>query len=354
MGGAAVAPLSADAGTVDVGVLRRLPSLREWLAYPRAAGVPWYGSFWAVSVGTLLAVAASIAAGAVLRSVVGDGAPWFVGLIPVAWAVLAVAGFVGWLVDASRRIRIARFALANGYAFADRLEGRRRPGLGFPGHLRNIERGVIAGEHAGTPFQLGRNQSVARRDAERADLRRPFVFLQLLLPTEVPHLVLKNRRSRVLPIAGLGLGNATRLSLEGDFDRTFTLLCPADYERDALYILTPNLMAALLETASDAEVEFVDDRATLYFGARTALWKPETMRRVFGVIEQLGARLERQTSRYDDDRAAASATGVALGGRRILGGDGASGLTIAWFAVVIGISAAVMAFSLLIAPTLGG
>ena len=339
---------------IDLGPLRRAPSLREWLAYPRVAGVPWYGGFLAVSAGAVLAVGASIAAGAVLHTLVGPAAPWFIGVLPAIWAVIAIVGFVGWLVDASHRIRLARFALANGFAFADRLEGNRRPGLGFPGHLRNIERGVIAGEHAGTPFQLGRNQSVARRDAERVDIRKPFAFIQLQLPTEVPHLVLKNRRSRVLPLAGLGLGNTSRVSLEGNFDTTFTLLCPAGYERDALYILTPNLMAALLDTASDAEVEFVDDRATLYFGPRTALWKPETMAGVFSVIEQLGARLQRQTARYEDDRAAASATAVALGGRRILGGDGASGLTIAWFAVMIGISAAVMGFSFFVAPMLGG
>ena len=35
------------------------------------------------------------------------------------------------------------------------------------------------------------------------------------------------------------------LSLEGDFDRYFTLYCPKEYERDALYVFTPDLMALL-------------------------------------------------------------------------------------------------------------
>lgn len=37
------------------------------------------------------------------------------------------------------------------------------------------------------------------------------------------------------------------LSLEGDFDRYFTLYCPGDYERDALYVFTPDLLALLID-----------------------------------------------------------------------------------------------------------
>jgi hypothetical protein len=62
---------------------------------------------------------------------------------------------------------------------------------------------------------------------------------------------------------------AQRLSREGDFDRYFTLYAPADYERDALYVFTPDLMALLIDEAGSGEggsmdVEIIDDRMYVY------------------------------------------------------------------------------------------
>ena len=49
------------------------------------------------------------------------------------------------------------------------------------------------------------------------------------------------------------------LSLEGDFSEYFTLYCPREYERDALYVFTPDLMALLIDQTSTFDVEIVDD-----------------------------------------------------------------------------------------------
>ena len=334
-------------------VLDSRPTLGELLGYPRFAGMPWYRSFWAVTIGTLAVVGASLAAASLVPRLLGREVVWFLPLIPYAWALIAIFGFVWWCVDYVRRVRLGRFAAANGFGFADLLENQRRIGLGFPSHMRNQERSVIAARVASAYFTVGRNTVMAPRNTERVEIRKPFAFIELDLPSEVPHIILKNRRSRVLPLTGLGLGNSQRLSLGNEFDKVFTLMCPRGYERDALYIFTPNLMAALIDTAADAEVELVDSRVYIYLSRTTPLWRGSTMRSVFALVNALAGRFDRQTLRYADERATAGGTRVALAGRRISAGEGATGLTILWMVAVAALSIGVTAFSLFVVPMIG-
>ena len=44
------------------------------------------------------------------------------------------------------------------------------------------------------------------------------------------------------------------LSLEGDFNRYFTLYCPRQYERDALYVFTSDLISLLNDEADPFDV----------------------------------------------------------------------------------------------------
>src|SRR5690606_23471582 len=55
-----------------------------------------------------------------------------------------------------------------------------------------------------------------------------------------------------------------RLSLEGDFDQYFQLYCPEGYERDALYLFTPDIMARFIDNAAQLDAEIVDDWLFLY------------------------------------------------------------------------------------------
>ena len=46
-------------------------------------------------------------------------------------------------------------------------------------------------------------------------------------------------------------------TLEGDFDRHFTLYAPDGYGRDALYLLTPDLMSRLIDSARAFDVSLL-------------------------------------------------------------------------------------------------
>lgn len=76
-------------------------------------------------------------------------------------------------------------------------------------------------------------------------------YAGMRLPRRVPHLVLDSKSNdgtvmgkaliSNLPVV---ISSSQRISLEGDFDRYFTLYAPR-YDVDVRYVLTPDVMAAL-------------------------------------------------------------------------------------------------------------
>ncbi len=97
-----------------------------------------------------------------------------------------------------------------------------------------------------------------------------------------------------------------RLSLEGDFDRYFHLSCPAGYERDALYLFTPDVMARFVDNASALEVEIVDDWMFLYSPDELSTLDPTRWAWAFAVVSALIDKLD-QWGRWRDDTLRASA-----------------------------------------------
>jgi hypothetical protein len=110
--------------------------------------------------------------------------------------------------------------------------------------------------------------------------------------------------------------NVAKLQLEGNFSDTFILYCPPGYERDALYIFTPEVMAACLDLAGDAEIELVDDNLFLYTRSGAALQDPVELAAFLGLARRLTARFHKQTDAYQDERATDPAR-VASRARRL-------------------------------------
>jgi len=98
-----------------------------------------------------------------------------------------------------------------------------------------------------------------------------------------------------------------RLSLEGDFDRYFRLSCPEGYERDALYLFTPDVMARFIDNASALEVEIVDDWMFLYSPNELSTLDPARWAWAFAVVSALLDKLD-QWGRWRDDKLRADAS----------------------------------------------
>lgn len=145
--------------------------------------------------------------------------------------------------------------------------------------------------------------------AGRGKVTHTFGYLQMTLPRRVPHMLLDARANDILGISNLprGVDRSQRLSLEGDFDQHFTLYAPAEYQTDALYVFTPDLMATLIDEGSSYDVELVDDRLYLYSAKPFRHDDPETMRWLLWFVELMMRRFGTRTFRYRDEKLEAPA-----------------------------------------------
>lgn len=125
-------------------------------------------------------------------------------------------------------------------------------------------------------------------------------YFAITLPRRLPHMVLDATRN--------GRGMVTRpragqaLSLEGDFDSHFRLYAPNGYERDALYVFTPDLMALLIDEAGDLDVEIRDNQLIVYRQGGFDLLDPRVRERFAQLRATIGALAWSQSDRYLDDR----------------------------------------------------
>lgn len=336
-----------EAVAVDLDPLRRSAGIRDIIAYERIVCTPPYRRFVFLLIVVLLFAAAMLGALWWLgRSDILTVVP-ILGIFVVGYTLLAAVGFVWYAVGLSRRVKIATFAWQNDWAYADRLENTRRPGAAFARVLRGQERAVVAGDDPRMPFELGMHHSIARGE-QGATVQRPFAFIELPLPSSVPHIVLANRRRSIVPTLGLGRG-AARMDLEGEFAKVFRLIVPEGYQQDALYIFTPDLMARVIDLGRGAEIELVSDRLYVYLPHTTRFDRPETMAAALVLAEDFHRRFAVRTALYRDDAAGelAARAGVSVGlrGQR-LGGHGISVLAVAGTAGILLLSAGITAFSL--------
>ena len=114
------------------------------------------------------------------------------------------------------------------------------------------------------------------------------------------------------------ISNSQRISLEGDFDKYFTLYAPKQYEIDVRYILTPDVMAALVDQSSLFDIELVDDMA-FFYALQSEKSDDQILGDIFTALVVAGRELYRQVDRYTDDRVAGgcSSNAVAEQGRRL-------------------------------------
>ena len=127
--------------------------------------------------------------------------------------------------------------------------------------------------------------------------------VRIPLPSEAPRITLRSRRGggalSVLPRRPTG---GSQLRLEGDFSDVFEVSVPTGYETDALYVLTPDLMAIILDESAQLDLEIVDSTLHVYFPA-VDLTDPAELHGFLTVIAALHHRFGRRTLLYRDEAA---------------------------------------------------
>lgn len=238
-----------------------------------------------------------------------------------------VAGFVAVAVLIIRSVlrggkwerwyRFDRFATANGLTFSPMDADPQYPGAIFQfgnpraalDHFRSLSgRFLDYGNYRYTTGS-GKNRTT-----------RTWGFMALRLDRALPNMVLDSNSNNGIFGSNLPatFDKNQVLKLEGNFNDYFTLYCPREYERDALYIFTPDLMALLIDNAAPFDVEIVDEWMFVYSSSTFDFRQPAVHQRLLGIVDTVGAKTLSQTDRYRDERVADFAANVvAPQGRRL-------------------------------------
>lgn len=244
-------------------------------------------------------------------------------LIPLSALAAFVAVWVSYVITARRRWKLARLAAANGWGYEPWSPVVPRAGMYFGTGINPevADRMVLLGRE----LEVGRYSSTTGGDTSRSTVRTEYARLRL--PRRLPHIVLDATANdsllgkSTLPIE---LTGDQRLDLEGDFPKYFRLSAPVGYERDALYLFTPDVMAILVDHARAFDIEIIDDQLFFYAARGIVTTDPHAWD---GLLTATGA-LQRTVAgwdRWSDDRLPERPfdlgdhrrSGVATPGRRL-------------------------------------
>lgn len=225
------------------------------------------------------------------------------------------------------RAQLQRAVIDSGFEYQRELRGAGLPGMLFRAGAKVVASDVIDARSSAAPFVAGGLTALYGEDSSLPSMAVTS-FVAIPLERTVPNILLFGKGIGALRRAGVSIAGRQKLSLEGDFDRHFTLYCPEGYERDALEIFTPDLMQLLMDTTKGCDVELVDDWMFVYSGPGRYS-KADALPGLVAVTERARDKVHRQTSRYRDERServsgtvspaehAARAGRVAEGGARL-------------------------------------
>lgn len=247
---------------------------------------------------------------AVFASVLREGAivVGFLFVVPVLLGLVAlIAGILvaqrGVRAQEDRRWRIAGFARDVGMEYIPAVPAPPLPGVIFSLGSARTATDVVRGLQPRF-VEIGNHSYVVSNGKNSTTVRWGYIAIRLGTP--LPHIVLDATANdgafgSNLPASWV---RGQRLSLEGGFDRHFRLFCPEGYERDALYLFTPDVMARFIDNAAVLDVEIVDDWLFLYSREELSSVDPGRWAWEFSVISALLDKLE-QWERWRDDRVTA-------------------------------------------------
>ncbi|GAA2178621.1 hypothetical protein GCM10009847_09480 [Leucobacter tardus] len=271
-----------------------------------------------------------------------DRASQLLGMSAFLSLMLLGSGILIWWTTRQRaRLTSARdhFAFAH-FAEANGLDYSARP-TRSPDGADTLTRTMRARD---TPRELLFANRESSQSRGVGDGRTHFGGVCLLeVAAPLPNIRLRSRRHRTPAFSAYAApARDQRLSLEGDFDRHFEMSVPRGYERDALYLFTPDVMAWLIDDVQSFDVELIDRSVVLHSRSDVVTRNPADWNRLAIALSAIRQRIV-QWERWRDDRAATSpgpllemetrgrATTVGARGRRLRLGIGAGTIFAAAF-----------------------
>jgi len=255
-----------------------------------------------LSVALLLGVFVALS-GAVTFMIRRTGAGTGVILVVVALMLGALIGLGAYRVRrraAETAYRLSLFAAANSMQFAGTVAEPPLPGMIFRIGSDRSAFNVVRGR---TPrfAEFGDYRYTTGSGKDRRV--HTWGYIAVRIDNLLPNIVLDSTGNNTFLGSNLpaSLAQAQRLRLEGDFDRHFTLYAPEGYERDALYLFTPDVMQAFMSTVGAFDVEIVDNWVFFYTDTRIDRLASDGWTWQFQAVQALLAKID-QWERWRDDR----------------------------------------------------
>lgn len=229
-----------------------------------------------------------------------------IGMLVIGLAMFFVGGAVAGLIGRSKRWRrrraAAQTALAHGWHYHLETPPSWYGGILFRAGIRGW---VESSMHVHEPRHVEVANYVFQPEAGTTSGLKALEevgFVRVPLERPMPHMYLM-AQGRIAPRPyGFPFSGQQTLDLEGDFTRHFRLYVPKGYERDALYVFTPDLMATLIDEVGGSDVEIIDDHMFVYAARGFDLADPSVLDAATRIAATLGSRTQRRTARYVDDR----------------------------------------------------
>ncbi len=225
---------------------------------------------------------------------------------------------------------LVKFAAANNLNYLFNSGRPIYPGIIFNGeghshkltHAFGIPTSTTSVELGNFVYTTGSGKSATTHD---------YGYVRFKLPRRLPHMLLDATANNFMMFSNLrnSINKDQRLQLEGDFNKYFTLYVPKQYERDALYIFTPDVMEALVMHARNFDVEIVDDELYLYYERPFKFNDQKTWEKLLYIVSQISPEFDAQSDYYADERVGSRVANVISNdGRRLKPG-------FSWLAIII-------------------
>ncbi len=233
--------------------------------------------------------------------------------VVILWTV-GILGFFGWRIRIQNMIKLQSFADRNKLTY---LIGRADPG--YAGMIFGQGRSRFITEALFFPnFEIGNYEYVT--GSGKNSQTHTYGYIKIPLKRPIPHIVLDAKKNNLfgkisnLPVS---FSQSQTLELEGDFSNYFTLYVPETYERDALYILTPDVMAMLVDETNPYDLEALGTELYLYTTQPFKLMLQSTYETIAKQVNALNAEFVEQASDYKDERVALTDVAFAPQGSKL-------------------------------------
>jgi len=156
-----------------------------------------------------------------------------------------------------------QFAMLNSYEYRERgaIEEVEAPYLQM-GHSRYIE-DIVSGVYKGCPIKFLNFYCTIGQGKSQQHIS--FTVCEIHYKTSLPRIFLDAHHHNFLTQdIFASFKNEEVLSLEGDFNKYFTLYVPKGYEIETLQIFAPDIMAKLIDKSKLFSLEFIGDHLYIY------------------------------------------------------------------------------------------